>query len=160
MRLIYGSNNRIEVRNLKELTIGESFNGFFNSLKEKNNLENMTDQELYNYIFEDFLGDIVAYLSPYTLDRLENEGIIDEDIYSLAKNIRNELFEMINGPLWNVNSVKISKEWSKIFEDLKKLDILVRKKWTEEEIEYLKTIQKMHSITRRNREDRALTSQQ
>jgi len=148
------------VRNLKELTIGESFNGFFNSLKEKNNLENMTDQELYNYIFEDFLGDIVAYLSPYTLDRLENEGIIDEDIYSLAKNIRNELFEMINGPLWNVNSVKISKEWSKIFEDLKKLDILVRKKWTEEEIEYLKTIQKMHSITRRNREDRALTSQQ
>lgn len=128
------------MRNLKELTIGESFNGFFNSLKVKNNLENMTDQELYNYIFEDFLGDIVAYLSPYTLDRLENEGIIDEDIYSLAKNIRNELFEMINGPLWNVNSVKISKKWSKIFEDLKKLDILVRKKWTEEEIEYLKTI--------------------
>lgn len=125
---------------MKELTIGESFNGFFNSLKVKNNLENMTDQELYNYIFEDFLGDIVAYLSPYTLDRLENEGIIDEDIYSLAKNIRNELFEMINGPLWNVNSVKISKKWSKIFEDLKKLDILVRKKWTEEEIEYLKTI--------------------
>lgn len=128
------------MRNLKELTIGESFNGFFNSLKIKNNLENMTDQELYNYIFEDFLGDIVAYLSPYTLDRLKNEGIIDEDIYSLAKNIRNELFEMINGPLWNVNSVKISKEWSKIFEDLKKIDILVRKKWTEEEIEYLKTI--------------------
>lgn len=125
---------------MKELTIGESFNGFFNSLKVKNNLENMTDQELYNYIFEDFLGDIVAYLSPYTLDRLENEGIIDEDIYSLAKNIRNELFEMINGPLWNVNSVKISKEWSEIFEDLKKIDILVRKKWTEEEIEYLKTI--------------------
>ncbi len=128
------------MRNLKELTIGESFNVFFNSLKIKNNLENMTDQELYNYIFEDFLGDIVAYLSPYTLDRLKNEGIIDEDIYSLAKNIRNELFEMINGPLWNVNSVKISKEWGKIFEDLKKIDILVRKKWTEEEIEYLKTI--------------------
>ncbi|WP_137663316.1 hypothetical protein [Enterococcus hulanensis] len=125
---------------MKELTIGESFNVFFNSLKIKNNLENMTDQELYNYIFEDFLGDIVAYLSPYTLDRLKNEGIIDEDIYSLAKNIRNELFEMINGPLWNVNSVKISKEWGKIFEDLKKIDILVRKKWTEEEIEYLKTI--------------------
>ncbi|EHE8322531.1 hypothetical protein JMM12_000880 [Listeria monocytogenes] len=46
----------------------------------------MSDEELYNYIFEVFLGDIVAYFSPYTLDRLDAEGIIDKDIYIMSKN--------------------------------------------------------------------------
>lgn len=82
----------------------------------------------------------MAYLSPYTLDRLENEGIIDKDIYDISKNIRNELFKMINGPLWNIDSVKISEEWKNIFENLRKLDVLVHGKWSEEEIAYLKTI--------------------
>lgn len=100
----------------------------------------MSDEELYNYIFEVFLGDIVAYLSPYTLERLDSEGIIDEDIYAISKNLRNELLEMINGPLWNIASVKNSDEWTNIFEGLKKLDALVHKKWTEEEISYLKNM--------------------
>lgn len=126
--------------NLKQLTIGESFKGFLNSLKVNNSLDSMNEQELYNYIFEVFLGDIVAYLSPYTLDRLETEGIIDNDIYNISRNIRKELFEMINGPLWNIKSVKTSEKWSNIFESLETLDILVHQKWSEEEIAYLKTL--------------------
>lgn len=125
---------------MKQLTIGDSFNGFLDSLKVKSNIETMNDQELYDYIFEVFLGDVVAYFSPYTLDRLEKEGIIDEEIYNVSKNIRDELFEMTNGPLWNTDSVRNSKIWTNIFERLRELDILVHKKWTEEEIAYLKTI--------------------
>ncbi|MBC1471720.1 hypothetical protein [Listeria seeligeri] len=125
---------------MKQLTIGESFKGFLNSLKVNNSLDSMNEQELYNYIFEVFLGDIVAYLSPYTLDRLETEGIIDNDIYNISRNIRKELFEMINGPLWNIKSVKTSEKWSNIFESLETLDILVHQKWSEEEIAYLKTL--------------------
>ncbi|MBF2587800.1 hypothetical protein IA933_02685 [Listeria marthii] len=123
---------------MKQLTVGDSFNGFLNSLKVRKDIKIMSDEELYNYIFEVFLGDIVAYLSPYTLDRLEAEGIIDEDIYAMSKNLRNELLEMINGPSWNIASVKSSDEWANTFEGLKKLDALVHKKWTEEEISYLK----------------------
>ncbi|MEI5990775.1 hypothetical protein A5881_002280 [Enterococcus termitis] len=125
---------------MKQLTIGDSFNGFLYSLKVKSNIETMNDQELYDYIFEVFLGDVVAYFNPYTLDRLEKEGIIDEEIYNVSKNIKDELFEMINGPLWNTDSVRNSKIWTNIFERLRELDILVHKKWTEEEIAYLKTI--------------------
>lgn len=47
---------------------------------------------------------------------------------------------MINGPSWNITSVKNSDEWTNIFEGLKKLDALVHKKWTEEEISYLKNM--------------------
>ncbi|MBC1977260.1 hypothetical protein IBB80_02040 [Listeria marthii] len=125
---------------MKQLTVGDSFNGFLNSLKVRKDIKIMSDEELYNYIFEVFLGDIVAYLSPYTLDRLEAEGIIDEDIYAMSKNLRNELLEMINGPSWNIASVKSSDEWANTFEGLKKLDALVHKKWTEEEISYLKNM--------------------
>ncbi|EAC3779801.1 hypothetical protein ABFW39_000225 [Listeria monocytogenes] len=125
---------------MKQLTVGDSFNGFLNSLKVRKDIKIMSDEELYNYIFEVFLGDIVAYLSPYTLERLDSEGIIDEDIYAISKNLRNELLEMINGPLWNIASVKNSDEWTNIFEGLKKLDALVHKKWTEEEISYLKNM--------------------
>ncbi|MBC1986209.1 hypothetical protein HCJ71_02795 [Listeria sp. FSL L7-0478] len=66
---------------MKQLTVGDSFNGFLNSLKVRKDIKIMSDEELYNYIFEVFLGDIIAYLSPYTLERLDSEGIIDEDIY-------------------------------------------------------------------------------
>ncbi|MBF2477411.1 hypothetical protein [Listeria marthii] len=125
---------------MKQLTVGDSFNGFLNSLKVRKDIKIMSDEELYNYIFEVFLGDIVAYLSPYMLDRLEAEGIIDEDIYAMSKNLRNELLEMINGPSWNIASVKSSDEWANTFEGLKKLDALVHKKWTEEEISYLKNM--------------------
>ncbi|QPJ28022.1 hypothetical protein IMX23_14565 (plasmid) [Listeria seeligeri] len=125
---------------MKQLTTGDSFKGFINSLKVNENLGNMDDQELYNYIFEIFLGDIVAYFSPYTLDKLESEGIIDNDIYNISKNIRKELFEMINGPQWNIKSVKTSEKWSNIFYALEKLNILIHQKWSEEEIAYLKTL--------------------
>ncbi|EAG6755898.1 hypothetical protein AF927_01440 [Listeria monocytogenes] len=125
---------------MKQLTVGDSFNGFLNSLKVRKDIKIMSDEELYNYIFEVFLGDIVAYFSPYTLDRLDAEGIIDKDIYTMSKNLRNELLEMINGPSWNITSVKNSDEWTNIFEGLKKLDALVYKKWTEDEISYLKNM--------------------
>ncbi|EAF3114820.1 hypothetical protein CSI57_14075, partial [Listeria monocytogenes] len=103
---------------MKQLTVGDSFSGFLNSLKVRNDIKIMSDEELYNYIFEVFLGDIVAYFSPYTLDRLDAEGIIDKDIYTMSKNLRNELLEMINGPSWNITSVKNSDEWTNIFEGL------------------------------------------
>ncbi|MDT0013730.1 hypothetical protein [Listeria cossartiae] len=125
---------------MKQVTVGGSFNGFLNSLKVRKDIKIISDEELYNYIFEVFLGDIVSYLSPYTLDRLEAEGIIDEDIYAMSKNLRNELLELINGPSWNIASVKNSDDWAKIFEGLKKLDALVHQKWTEEEISYLKNM--------------------
>lgn len=101
---------------------------------------NMTHQEIYEYVFEDFLSDVVAYLGPYTLDRLVNEGIIDGNIYDISKSINDEIFDMINGAEWNVCSVKKSKRWNKIFDDLSKLDNLIHEKWTDEEIEYLKTM--------------------
>ncbi|MBP1039516.1 hypothetical protein I6N95_00710 [Vagococcus sp. BWB3-3] len=124
---------------MKQLTIGESFSGFLSSLKIRN-MGNMTHKEIYEYIFEDFLSDVVAYLGPYTLDRLVNEGIIDGNIYDISKSINDEIFDMINGAEWNVCSVKKSKRWNKIFDDLSKLDNLIHEKWTDEEIEYLKTM--------------------
>ncbi|WP_265324241.1 hypothetical protein [Listeria monocytogenes] len=41
---------------MKQLTVGDSFNGFLNSLKVRKDIKIMSDEELYNYIFEVFLG--------------------------------------------------------------------------------------------------------
>lgn len=125
---------------MKRLTVGESFDGYLRSLKMCEDVTRMNDKELYYYIFDEFLGNITAYISSYTLDRLENEGIIDKNIYDISSNIRNELLGMVNGPYWNVNAVKTSGQWEQIFEKLKKLDVLIHRRWTDEEIEYLKSL--------------------
>ncbi len=125
---------------MKRLTVGESFDGYLRSLKLRDDVTRMNDKELYYYIFDEFLGNITAYISSYTLDRLENEGIIDKNIYDISSNIRNELLEMVNGPYWNVNAIKTSGQWEQIFEKLKKLDVLIHRRWTDEEIEYLKSL--------------------
>lgn len=125
---------------MKRLTVGESFDGYLRSLKLRDDVTRMNDKELYYYIFDEFLGNITAYISFYTLDRLENEGIIDKNIYDISSNIRNELLEMVNGPYWNVNAIKTSGQWEQIFEKLKKLDVLIHRRWTDEEIEYLKSL--------------------
>lgn len=125
---------------MKRLTVGESFDGYLRSLKLRDDVTRMNDKELYYYIFDAFLGNITAYISSYTLDRLENEGIIDKNIYDISSNIRNELLEMVNGPYWNINAIKTSGQWEQIFEKLKKLDVLIHRRWTDEEIEYLKSL--------------------
>ncbi|KGR85325.1 hypothetical protein [Lysinibacillus odysseyi] len=125
---------------MKRLTVGESFDGYLRSLKLRDDVTRMNDKELYYYIFDEFLGNITAYISSYTLDRLENEGIIDKNIYDISSNIRNELLEMVNGPYWNINAIKTSGQWEQIFEKLKKLDVLIHRRWTDEEIEYLKSL--------------------
>lgn len=123
------------------ITIGESFELFLETLKHSNsNVLTLSDELIEYYLLEEFAMEAPAYLSEFTLDRLRNEGIIDEEILGKSKKLQSVYFLIDQMKVWNSLSIKKSSEWKEIFSLSDQICELIHKKWTDEEIEYLKTL--------------------
>lgn len=128
-----GKNNMIRV--------GESFDLFLETLKHSNSeVLNLSDELIEYYLLEEFAIEAPAYLSEFTLNRLLNEGIIDANILEKGKTLQKMYLSMDQMKNWDASFIKESSEWGEIITLSTKIFELVRQKWTEEEIKYLKTL--------------------
>ncbi|KGR85307.1 hypothetical protein [Lysinibacillus odysseyi] len=123
------------------MTIGESFELLLETLKHSNsNVLTLSDELIEYYLLEEFAIEAPAYLSKFTLDRLSNEGIIDEEILGKCRELQSVYFLVDQIKVWDSPSIKKSSEWNEIFSLSDQICELIHKKWTDEEIEYLKTL--------------------
>lgn len=123
------------------ISIGESFELLLETLKHSNsNVLTLSDDLMEYYLLEEFAIEAPAYLSKFTLDRLSNEGIIDEEILGKCRKLQGIYFLVDQIKVWDSPSIKKSSEWKEIFSFSDQICELIHKKWTDEEIEYLKTL--------------------
>lgn len=123
------------------ITVGKSFELFLETLTHSNpSVLRQEDDMIEHYLLEEFAIEAPAFLSDFTLERLENEGIIDGQIKKMSKELQQKYFVIDQIKSWNISSIKASYEWQELIELSGRISKLVHEKWTDEEIEYLKTI--------------------
>ncbi len=123
------------------ITVGKSFELFLETLKHSNsNVLKQDDDIIEYYLLEEFAIEAPAFLSDFTLERLENEGIIDRKIKNLGTDLQKKYFLIDQKKNWDVCAIKESQEWKEILELSDQISKLIHEKWTDEEIAYLKTI--------------------
>lgn len=123
-----------------KLTIEQSFDFYLGSLERCGvHLLEMVEEDIEYEIFEEFETEHPASLSRYTLDVLESNGIIDENIAQLSKELQTKLLILERGnSLWNVDALKKSSKWKEILQLSDEIKELIHRKWSNEELEYLR----------------------
>ena len=77
---------------------------------------NLADEDIEYHIFEEFDGDCTPFLNKYNLNLLRQSGKITMEIVDMALELSSKFRVLENTKLWNVQSVKSSKEWLEILE--------------------------------------------
>lgn len=79
-----------------------------------------SDEEVEYLIFEEFDSNVISFLHYNSLDVLLKHNYIDNDIYKLCLQFREQSMKLINEKLWNVNEVKTNYQWLELmkFADL------------------------------------------
>lgn len=99
----------------------------------------LSDEEIETFIFEDLTVGITSFFNRNNLIELKENGMIDESIEKKAYLLRKKVLNIDNTSLWNINSVRQSSEWLDIFKLSDELRKNLHERWSDEEIEYLKT---------------------
>lgn len=100
----------------------------------------LSDKEIETFIFEDLIVGVTSFFSKNNLLELKENGLIDEDIEKNTYLLRQKVLSIENTSLWNINSVRQNSEWLVIFKLSDELKRKLNEKWSDEEIEYLRTI--------------------
>ena len=102
---------------MKHITIDESMELFVGTLRHCGvHLLEMSDDDIGYYIFEEFDGGAISFLHEYTLSRLREAKLITEEVSQKSAELRYKFMALIDTPLWDVDSVKVSEEWRAILE--------------------------------------------
>ncbi|MBC1806906.1 hypothetical protein QJV14_06570 [Listeria cossartiae subsp. cayugensis] len=126
---------------MKKLTIGGKFDWFIDTLEKSGMfILELSNEEIETFIFEDFIVGVTSFFSKNNLDELKANEIIDEDMEKKAYLLREKVLKIDNTNLWNINSVRQSSEWLDIFRRSDELKSQLKERWSDEEIEYLKTL--------------------
>ena len=122
-----------------KLTTEQSFDFYLSSLERCGiYLLKVSDKEIGYEIFEEFTTEYPASLSEYTLNVLEENGIIDKNISILSKNLQDKLLQLNGSSLWTTNALKAATEWEEVLQLSDKIKELIHQKWSDEELEYLR----------------------
>ena len=117
---------------MRQLTVGERFKTYFDTLNRCGVfLLNSSDRDIEYNIFEEFDIGVVSFLHDNNLSLFEEEGIIDEDIFLRSQDLRKHVMSLQNTELWNVKSVKNSKEWLAIMKMSDEIRSLIKNKWSD-----------------------------
>lgn len=77
---------------------------------------NLADEDIEYHIFEEFDGDCTSFLNKYNLNLLRQSGKITMEIVDMALELSSKFRVLESTKLWNVQSVKSSKEWLEVLE--------------------------------------------
>lgn len=126
---------------MEKLSIGGKFDWFLDTLSKSGIfVKKLSDTEIETYIFEDFIVGVISFMHTKNLQELKEYGIIDDKIMKMSLDLREKTMKLDNTDLWNIESVKQSSVWLEILELSDEIKSLINVKWTEEEIDYLKTV--------------------
>ncbi|MBC2154743.1 hypothetical protein [Listeria innocua] len=126
---------------MKKLTVGGKFDWFIDTLEKSGMfILELSNEEIETFIFEDFIVGVTSFFSKNNLSELKANEIIDEDMEKNAYLLREKVLKIDNTDLWNINSVRQSSEWLDIFRRSDELKRQLKERWSDEEIEYLKTL--------------------
>ncbi|MBL1230540.1 hypothetical protein IW492_15015 [Enterococcus sp. BWB1-3] len=125
---------------MKKLSLGEKFDWFIDTLNKSGMfILDLSNEEIETFIFEDLIVGVTSFLSKNNLNELKENGLIDEEIEKDAYLLRKKVLNIDNTNLWNIDSVRQSSEWLDIFKISDELKKKIHERWSDEEIEYLKT---------------------
>ncbi|EDN9145580.1 hypothetical protein FVB62_11130 [Listeria monocytogenes] len=126
---------------MKKLTVGGKFDWYIDTLEKSGMfILELSNEEIETFIFEDFIVGVTSFFSKNNLSELKANEIIDEDMEKNAYLLREKVLKIDNTDLWNINSVRQSSEWLDIFRRSDELKHQLKERWSDEEIEYLKTL--------------------
>ncbi|TYV57656.1 hypothetical protein [Listeria monocytogenes] len=126
---------------MKKLTVGGKFDWYIDTLEKSGMfILELSNEEIETFIFEDFIVGVTSFLSKNNLSELKANEIIDEYMEKNAYLLREKVLKIDNTDLWNINSVRQSSEWLDIFRRSDELKRQLKERWSDEEIEYLKTL--------------------
>ncbi|EAE9182273.1 hypothetical protein D4V59_10275, partial [Listeria monocytogenes] len=124
-----------------KLTVGGKFDWYIDTLEKSGMfILELSNEEIETFIFEDFIVGVTSFFSKNNLSELKANEIIDEDMEKNAYLLREKVLKIDNTDLWNINSVRQSSEWLDIFRRSDELKRQLKERWSDEEIEYLKTL--------------------
>lgn len=112
-----------------EISLNEKYELFIETLsqcgefllKEKN-------EDIEYYLFEEFDGNSISFLSKELLQTLLISNLIDDEIYKSSLQLAQKFRALEGTDLWNVNSVKKSKKWKEILLLSDKIKMLISTK--------------------------------
>ncbi|EAA0331593.1 hypothetical protein DYZ52_00561 [Listeria monocytogenes] len=126
---------------MKKLTVGGKFDWYIDTLEKSGMfILELSNEEIETFIFEDFIVGVTSFFSKNNLSELKANEIIDEDMEKKTYLLREKVLKIDNTDLWNINSVRQSSEWLDIFRRSDELKRQLKERWSDEEIEYLKTL--------------------
>ncbi|HDU1220344.1 TPA: hypothetical protein REU90_002151 [Listeria monocytogenes] len=126
---------------MKKLTVGGKFDWYIDTLEKSGMfILELSNEKIETFIFEDFIVGVTSFFSKNNLSELKANEIIDEDMEKNAYLLREKVLKIDNTDLWNINSVRQSSEWLDIFRRSDELKRQLKERWSDEEIEYLKTL--------------------
>ncbi|EKM9526067.1 hypothetical protein PV598_000108 [Listeria monocytogenes] len=126
---------------MKKLTVGGKFDWYIDTLEKSGMfILELSNEEIETFIFEDFIVGVTSFFSKNNLSELKANEIIDEDMEKNAYLLREKVLKIDNTNLWNINSIRQSSEWLDIFRRSDELKRQLKERWSDEEIEYLKTL--------------------
>ena len=79
-------------------------------------LLDLSDEDIEYHVFEEFDGDCTSFLHANNLNLLQQSGKITMEIVDMALELSSKFRVLENTKLWNVQSVKSSKEWLEVLE--------------------------------------------
>ena len=98
-------------------TVDDLMGDYFDTLQQcGKNLLNMSDEEIGYRIFEEFDGGAISFLHENTLSELRKANLITETISQKSAKLRGKFMALESTDLWNVGSVKCTKEWREVLE--------------------------------------------
>ena len=118
-----------------KITVGKLFELYLDTLERcSENTKLLSDEAIEYNIFEEFIVGITSFFASVSLDRLMDNGLIDEQIYNDSEHLRTLTLELEEAVQWNLISFKNSESWDEIIKLSDKIKDNLRKKWTEQDI--------------------------
>ncbi len=119
------------------INLGKLFENYYGIFEKLGTfLMNESDKMINYYIFEE--TDIsIGFSSKRILMNLLDEGIIDEVIFEKSMLLQRKFRELEGTEIWNLDSVKSAPEWRFLMELSDEIKVLIKTRWTEDEISEL-----------------------
>jgi hypothetical protein len=108
---------------MKEIDVAESFALYYEILENADRFIAFDfDNELLEFVFTELATDLNSFYHQNTLNRLLDNGYINNEIEELSTQLRNHYFSMIDADKWDVEKLNNKDaEWIELFSRIKEI---------------------------------------
>ncbi|WP_379142988.1 hypothetical protein [Paenibacillus sp. sgz500992] len=102
---------------MKNISLEELMEMYVDTLSKCGTYLLSADDTIIGYnIFEEFDTGVISFFHTASLQKLNDAGLITEEIMEKSAALRSLVLELQKGDKWNINSVRNSIEWRKILD--------------------------------------------